>query len=156
MITCPKTRPSGASSTHAAKASRERAAAFSTSGRLERMSDNVLLCQRLTGTGCYEIRHRRVRSDRGAVEDRLAAADRNFAFQAQILGDGLASVPALRDEQGDQDHVLRLDTVDHDAYLRVLIQEPDLDQVVEAALPDAPGVEVDDASCVLVQVGPVA
>src|SRR5215213_3577750 len=154
MITCPKTRPSGAPPTHAAKASRESAATFSNSGRPGRASNNGLL--RHCPTGGYETRHGRVRSDGGAVVDRLVAQDRNLAAQAEVLGDRLAGVPALRDEQRDQDHVLRLDTIDDPTYLGILVQEPDLDEVVDAALPDAPGVEVDDAAGVLVQVGPVA
>src|SRR5215210_2224728 len=152
--TCPKTRPSGAPSTHAAKASREPAAAFSWHS--ERASDNRLLCHRPTGAGSYEVRHRRVRSDGGAVEDRLVVAEGNLALQAEVLRDRLASVPALRDKQGDQDHILRLDTIDDAAYLGVLIQEPDLDEIVDPTLPDASGVEVDDAAGVLVQVGSVA
>jgi hypothetical protein len=52
-------------------------------------------------------------------------------------------VPALRDKQGDQDHVLRLDTIDDAAYLGVLIQKPDLDEVVDPTFPDASGAEVD-------------
>src|SRR5215213_3648519 len=154
MITCPKTRPSGAPPTHAAKASRESAATFSNSGRPGRASNNGLL--RHCPTGGYETRHGRVRSDGGAVVDRLVAQDRNLAAQAEVLGDRLAGVPALRDEQRDQDHVLRLDTIDDPTYLGILVQEPNLDEVVDAALPDAPGVEVDDAAGVLVQVGPVA
>src|SRR5215211_2979493 len=144
--TCPKTRPSGAPSTQAAKASRASAATFSTSGRPGLASGNVVLGHRLTGAGRYEVRHRRVRSDGGAVVDRLVVAYRNLAGQAEVLGDRLARMPPLRDEQGDQDDVLRLDPIDDASYLGGLIEEPDLDEVVEATLPDAPGVEVDDAS----------
>src|SRR5918995_3123241 len=153
-ITCPKTRPSGAPSTHAAKASREPAAAFSR--RPERASDNRLLCHRPTGAGDYEVRHRGMRSNGGAIEDRLVVAEGNLAHKAKVIGDRLPGVPALRDKQGDQDHVLRLDTIDDDAYLGVLIQEPYLDEVVDPTLPDASGVEVDHTARVLVQVGPMA
>src|SRR5215213_10233623 len=112
-------RPSGAPSTHAAKASREPAAAFSWHS--ERASDNRLLCHRPTGAGSYEVRHRRVRSDGGAVEDRLVVAEGNLALQAEVLRDRLASVPALRDKQGDQDHILRLDTIDDAAGVLVQV-----------------------------------
>src|SRR5215203_6514198 len=156
-ITCPKTRPSGAPSTHAAKASREPAAAFSR--RPERASDNRLLCHRPTGAGDffdYEVRHRGMRSNGGAIEDRLVVAEGNLAHKAKVIGDRLPGVPALRDKQGDQDHVLRLDTIDDAAYLGVLIQEPYLDEVVDPTLPEASCVEVDHTARVLVQVGSMA
>src|SRR5215204_4877462 len=156
MMTCPKTRPSGAPSTHAANASRESAARFSDSGRQGLASDNGLLRHRLAGAGGYEVRHRRVRSDRRAIVDRLVAQYRDLAVQAKVLGNSLAGVPALRDKQGDQDHVLRLDTIDDTPYLGVLVQKPYLDEVVDPALRDSPGIKIDDAARVLVQVGAVA
>src|SRR5215218_10774018 len=153
MITCPKTHPAGAPSTHVAKASREAAATFSISGRV---SDNVLRRCRLPGAGGDQVSQGGMRSDGGPVVNRLAARDRDLAVKSEVFGDRLAGVPALRDKQGDQDHVLRLDTIDDPTYLGVLVQEPDLDEVVDAALPDARGIEVDDAAGVLVQVGPMA
>src|SRR5829696_7758852 len=156
MLTCPKTRSSCAPSTHAANASREPAAAFSGSGRPGRASDNVVLRHRLPGAGRYEVRHGRVRADGGAVVDGLVVTHRDLAAQAEVLGDRLAGVPALRDKQGDHDDVLRLDAIDDASYLGVLIQEPDLDEVVDPTLPDASGVQIDHAAGVLVQVGPVA
>src|SRR5215210_1037731 len=140
-------------STHAAKASREAAATFSIPGRV---SDNVLELRRLTGAGDYEVRQGRMRSNGGPVVDRLVVRDRDLAAQAKVLGNRLAGVPALRDKQGDQDHVLRLYTIYDSTYLGFLIEEPDLDKVVDAALSDTPGVQVDDAAGVLVEVGPVA
>src|SRR5215207_3115819 len=107
MINCPKTRPAGARSTHVAKASREATATFSISGRI---SDNVLPRRRLTGAGGYQVGQGGMRSDGGPVVDRLAARDRDLTAQAEVFGDRLAGVPALRDKQGDQDHVLRLYT----------------------------------------------
>src|SRR5215204_3374338 len=156
MIVCPKIRPSGAPSTHAAKASRESAATLWTLCLPGRVSDNGLLRHRLTGAGGYEVSHRGVRPDGGAVVDLLAAQDRDLAAKAEVLGDRLPGVPALRDKQGDQDHVLSLDPIDDDAYLGVLIQEPYLYEVVDPTLPDASGVEVDHTARVLVQVGPMA
>src|SRR5215210_6091111 len=153
MITCPKTRPAGALSTHVAKASREGAATFSISGWV---SDNVLLHRRLTGAGGQEVRQGRMRADRSPVVDRLVARNRDLATQVEVLGDRLAGVPALRDKQGDQDHILRLHTIYDPTYLGFLIQEPDLDEVVDAALPDTSGIQVDDTAGVLVEVGPVA
>src|SRR5918912_1631663 len=121
MITCPKTRPSGAPSTDAAKASRESAATFSTSGPPGRTSDNVVLFHRFPGAGSYQASHRRVRSDGGPVVDRLVVTHRNLAGKAEVLGDRLAGVPAFGDKQGNQDYVLRLDPIDDDAYLGILI-----------------------------------
>src|SRR5215211_2244702 len=149
-------RPSGASATHWAKATRAPAAVFSTWGRLGRVSDNVVLRHRLPGAGRYEVRHRRVRADGSAVVDGLVVTYCNLAAQAEVLGDRLAGVPALRDEQGDHDDVLRHHTIDDACYLGVLIQEPYLDEVVDRTFPDATGVQVDDAAGVLIQIGPVA
>src|SRR5215204_3581776 len=129
MIVCPKIRPSGAPSTHAAKASRESAATLWTLCLPGRVSDNGLLRHRLTGAGGYEVSHRGVRPDGGAVVDLLAAQDRDLAAKAEVLGDRLAGVPALRDKQGDQDHVLSLDAIDYAPYLGVLVQKPDLVEV---------------------------
>src|SRR5918995_36578 len=153
MITCPKTRPAGAPSTHVAKASREAAATFSISGRV---SDNGLRRRRLTGAGGYQVRQGGMRSDGGTVVDRLVARDRDLAAQAEVFGDSLAGVPTLRDKQGNQDHVLHLNTGDDPPYLWFLVQESDLDEVVDTALPDTSGIQVDDTAGVLVEVGPVA
>src|SRR5918994_3105852 len=152
--TWPKARPFGAASTHAAKASRE-AAATLVAPCASGASGKRLLRHRLAGAGGDEVRHRGVGADRGAVEDRLALARRHLAGQAEVPRDGFARVPALGDKDGDQDDVLRLDALHDLPDLRLLIQEPNLDQVVGPTLPDAPGVEVDDAPGVLVQVGAV-
>ena len=137
----------GRASTHIAKASRASEATF---------SDNALRCHRLAGAGRYEVGHRGVRADRGTVVDGLAVAGGNLAREAEVLGDSLAGVPAFRDEHGDQDRVIRLDAVNDAAYLGLLVQEPDRNEVVDAPLPDALRVQVDDATRVLVQVGTVA
>src|ERR671911_156277 len=105
-------------------------------------SGKRLLRHRLAGAGGDEVRHRGVGADRGAVEDRLALARRHLAGQAEVPRDGFARVPALGDKDGDQDDVLRLDALHDLPDLRLLIQEPNLDQVVGPTLPDAPGVEV--------------
>src|SRR3712207_2910055 len=150
--TWPKIRPAGLASIHAANASRELVA--TPLGR-EKVSDKVRLPLRLAGAGDDEVRHRRVRADRGAVEDGLVLAHGDLPGQAEILGDGLAGVPALRYKDGDQDHVLRL-YVRHDLPdLGLLIQEPNLDQIVDSALPDPAGIEVDDAAGTLVEVCPM-
>src|SRR3712207_1957190 len=99
MSTWPKVRPSGAASTHAANASREAAARLAApcaSGA----PGKRLLRHRLAGAGGDEVRHRGVGPDWGAVEDRLAPARCHLAGQAEVLGNGLARVPALGDKDG--------------------------------------------------------
>src|ERR671917_1428356 len=97
MSTWPKTRPSAVdSSTHAANASRDCAARFRVPASLGETSDKILLTHRLASAGGYEVRHRWVRADRGAVEDGLVPPDRNFAREAKVFGNCLAGVPALR------------------------------------------------------------
>src|SRR5215210_714379 len=157
MRTWPKIRPSRSSSTQAANASREAAAKFGVPEGLVGAPDNIYLPFGLAGTGGDQGRHRGVGADRRAVEDGLFAAgggrlDGYLAGEAEVFGDGLAGVPALGDEDGDQDDVLRLDVLYDLADLRVLIQEPYLNQVVEVALPDAAGVEVDHPAGALVQI----
>src|SRR5918995_188248 len=147
MRTSPKRRPSADAATHTANASRETAARLDTSGGA---SDNGLLPRGLAGAGSNEISHRGVRADRGAVEDGFVPEQRNLAGQAEVLGYRLARVPALGYEDGDQDHVPGGDALDDGPDLGFLIQEPHLDEVVEPALPYAPGVHVDDAPGVLV------
>src|SRR3712207_1943576 len=96
MSTWPKTRPSAVdSSTHAANASRDCAARFRVPAGLGETSDKILLAHRLASAGGYEVRHRRVRADRGAVEDGLVLPDRHFAHEAEVFRNRLAGVPAL-------------------------------------------------------------
>src|SRR5919112_170950 len=171
--TWPNLRPLGALSTQKAKASRESRATscapFRASGKSGDAVRNFTLRfvlefmlrafylhgTRLVGAGGYQGRHRRVGAHRGPVEDGLIVARRYLAAQAQVLGDGLAGMPALRDKDGDQDYVLRVDVLYDLAYLGGLVQEANLHGVVEVALPYAPGVEVDDPAGALVQVGAV-
>src|SRR5919199_3659523 len=157
MRTCPKVRTSGASSTHAANASREAAATLITSTEVSGdVSDNFCL----PSASGDQVRHRGMGADRRPVEDSLVAArgrlDGYLAGETQVFGDGFAGVPALGDKDRDQDDVLRFDIFDNVADLRVLIQEPDLDEIVEGASLYAVGVEVDDPAGTLVQVGTVS
>src|SRR5918911_3275030 len=131
MRTWPNLRPSETSFTQRVKASRESrarfCALFEESGGTVR--NFVLLAFHLSGAGGDQARHRGVSAHRGAVEDGLVAAYCYLAAETEVLGNGLAGVPPLGDEDRDQDDVLRLDVLDDFADLRLLIQEPDLDYV---------------------------
>src|ERR671932_1908174 len=157
MRTWPKVRASGASSTQAANASREAAATLITStGMSGDVSDN--LC--LPSTSSNQVRHRGMGANRRTVEDSLVAArggsDGHLAGETQVFGDGFAGVPAFGNKDGDQDDVLRLDVLHDVTDLWVLIQEPDLYEVVKVTSLYAVGVEVDDPAGTLVQVGTVS
>src|ERR671932_2850485 len=157
MRTWPKVRASGASSTQAANASREAAAKLSTSTEMSGdVSDN--LC--LPSASSNQVRHRRMGANRRTVEDGLVAArggsDGYLAGEIQVFRDGFAGVPTLGNKHGDQDDVLRLDVLHDVTDLWVLIQEPDLYEVVKVTSLYAVGVEVDDPTGTLVQVGTVS
>src|SRR5829696_2429674 len=143
MITCPNTRPSGAASTHSAKAWRESAATLPVGPGTA--SDKRLLRHGLAGAGRYQVGHGGVGADRSAVVDGPVFADRNLPGETEVLRDRLAGVPPLRDEQGDQDHVVSLNALDDRSYLGLLVKEPDLDEIVDPPFPDTPRVQVDDA-----------
>src|SRR5436305_80271 len=121
MRTWPKMRPSGCSSIHAANASREAAATFGAPEGLTSALDTsclpVSLPFDLAGASGDQGRHRGVGAHRRPVEDGLLTAggrlDRHLAGEAKVLGDGLARMPALGDEDRDQNNVLRLDVL-HD------------------------------------------
>src|SRR5215212_9041288 len=155
MRTWPKTRPSTDASIQAANASREAAARLLALNASGDASGNLFLSHGLAGASGDEVRHGRVGADRGAIEDGLVLSYRHLAGQTEILGYRLARVPPLGYKHGDKDHVLRLDVLDDLPDPRLLIQKPDLDQVVDPALPDAPGVQVDHTARVLVEIGAV-
>src|ERR687886_2004889 len=134
--TWPNLRPSGALPTQRAKASRDSRARLGDVFWVPRGSGGAArnFVLRFAGAGDDQGRHRGVGAYRRAVEDGLAGARRYLAGEGEVFGDGLAGVPALGDEDRDQDDGLRLDVLDDLADLRVLIQEADLDEVVEVAL----------------------
>src|ERR687890_1012944 len=128
MSTWPKTRPLAASDTHATNASREAAATLPdvSGGALCKL----LLRVERAGALYDQVRHRGVRADRRAVEDRFVLARCDLAAQAQVLWDGLARMPALGDKDGDQDHVSRGYAPDDRPDLGFLVEEAHLDHVV--------------------------
>src|SRR5919112_907379 len=119
MSTWPKTRPLAASDTHAANVSREATATLPdvSGGALCKL----LLRVERAGAGDDQVRHRGVRTNRGAVEDGSVLARRDLAAQAQVLWNGLARVPAISDKDGDQDHVPRSDVPDDRPDLGFLV-----------------------------------
>src|SRR4028118_1276918 len=152
-------RPSSASSIQAANASRAAVATLWLTLGSTGTLDSSDLPFDLTGAGDDQRSHRGVGADGRPVEDGLLArcgsSHGHFTGQAEVFGNSLAGMPALGYKDRNHDDVLRLDVLHDLGYLRLLVKESFRDDVVEAALPYARGVEVDHPAGALVQVGTV-